>query len=294
MEKKALYGAILSNIIFGLSFLFAKIALNTGIPPMILLAYRFLIAFIGMVLLLIFGKQKINLKGKPLHILAGIILCQPLGYFIGESYGLLYTTSGFSSIMIALIPIITLGGGALFLKEYPTKKQVFFSLVSIAGVLLLVIEENTGGRVSMKGILFLSMAVLCAMGYNVISRYAGDTFTAFERTFCMFLVGFIFYFTLGFQEAQWDIQELFSYLYPEVIIGVLYLAILSTIVSFFFMNVAFMYIPLAKLAVLGNLVPVISVIAGILILKEPATFQVFLSLILVIGGVIGVEISDRH
>lgn len=292
MERRALLGAMMSSVIFGLSFLFAKVALNTGIPPKILLTYRFLVAFLGMVVFLFVGKQELNLKGKPVYLLGLISLCQPIGYFIGESYGLVHSTAGFASMMIALIPIVTLGAGALFLKEYPSRGQVLFSLLSILGVLLLALGEKAEGRVTFEGILFLSMAVLCATGFNVISRYSAAKFSAFERTFGMFFSGCVFFFFLGFQEANWNLSVLFSYWSLPVFVSVIFLGILSSIVAFFLMNVAFAHVPLAKMAILGNLVPVISVVAGILFLGEPASLRGFFSLALVIIGVIGVQFAD--
>lgn len=291
MEKKAMIGATISNIIWGLSFLFAKIALNTGIPPKILLTYRFILAFVGMIVFLKAGKQEFSLKGKPVLLLVAIALCQPIGYFIGESYGLLYTTSGFASVMIALIPIITLGGAALFLKEYPTKKQVLFSFVSIAGVILLALGETSEGRVTMKGILFLIVAVICASGFSLLSRYISNSFSAFERTFGMFGIGCIFFFFLGLEEANWSFQTLFSYLSGEVVISVVFLGIISSVVAFFLMNLAFSYLPVARVSVLANLTPIVAVIAGIFILDEPANFQIFFSLVLVLVGVIGVQFT---
>ena len=56
---------------------------------------------------------------------------EPCIYFIGEQYGLKYSNSAFSGIMIAVVPIVTLIFAAIFLKERPSRAQWLFSALSI-------------------------------------------------------------------------------------------------------------------------------------------------------------------
>ena len=56
--------ALAANIIFGCSFIFSKKALAVAHPLMIL-SVRFTVAFIAMSLLILTGKFRLSLKGKP-------------------------------------------------------------------------------------------------------------------------------------------------------------------------------------------------------------------------------------
>ena len=64
-EAKATLAVITSNTVFGFSFVFSKIALGYA-SPMVLLANRFLIAFLALNLVLLTGKVKLSFRGKKL------------------------------------------------------------------------------------------------------------------------------------------------------------------------------------------------------------------------------------
>ena len=61
-EKKGMIAASTAYVIFGLSYLFSKMALNIT-NPIILLCVRFTITFIALNLLVVTGLMKLNLKG---------------------------------------------------------------------------------------------------------------------------------------------------------------------------------------------------------------------------------------
>ena len=98
-RTKALWAVIIGNSIFGFSFLFSKIALGLTIPS-VMLAVRFLSAFLVLNLVVVIGKatKKIDfkLRGKPLKYVLLLALFQPVIYFVAESYGITYTSSAFA------------------------------------------------------------------------------------------------------------------------------------------------------------------------------------------------------
>lgn len=84
-RTKALWAVIIGNSIFGFSFLFSKIALELTIPS-VMLAVRFLSAFLVLNLVVVIGKatKKIDfkLRGKPLKYVLLLALFQPVIYFV--------------------------------------------------------------------------------------------------------------------------------------------------------------------------------------------------------------------
>ena len=75
--------AMMSSLLFGLSFIFVKQSVNE-VSTFTLLSWRFLFAFFGMCICVLFGLLKINLRGKPLKPLL-VALCSPCIYFIAET-----------------------------------------------------------------------------------------------------------------------------------------------------------------------------------------------------------------
>ena len=62
-EQKGMLAAGTAYTIFGLSYLFSKMALNIA-EPLILLCARFTVTFIVLNLLVLTGAMKLNLRGK--------------------------------------------------------------------------------------------------------------------------------------------------------------------------------------------------------------------------------------
>ena len=74
IHSKGLIAVLTGNVIFGFSFLFSRLALNITIPS-VLVAYRFLAAFLVMNIIVAAGRMikkkdgsplvEFSLKGKP-------------------------------------------------------------------------------------------------------------------------------------------------------------------------------------------------------------------------------------
>ena len=155
----AIAAAIVTQIFWGLSFLASSIGQETA-SPFVLMTYRFDIALIALTIPILLGRQKLNLRGKNIKPLLLLGAMEPCIYFIGEQYGLKYSNSAFSGIMIAVIPIVTIIFAAIFLKERPSKKQWMFSALSILGIVVITLAENSGGSITFKGFALLCIAVV--------------------------------------------------------------------------------------------------------------------------------------
>ena len=148
--SKAIAAAIVTQIFWGLSFLASSIGQESA-SPFVLMSYRFDIALLALTVPVLLGKQKLDLRGKSVKPLLLLGAMEPCIYFVGEQYGLKYSSSAFSGIMIAVIPIVTIIFAAIFLKERPSKKQWLFSALSIAGIIVITLAENSGGSITFKG-----------------------------------------------------------------------------------------------------------------------------------------------
>lgn len=287
--NKAMAAAFMANFIFGFSFIFSKMGLSAT-SPSILLAYRFITAVVVMTLLIATKKVKFNIKGKNIMPLLLIGLFQPVIYFICESYGLIYTTATFSAVMIALVPIASLAFGALFLGEIPSFMQVVFSILSIVGVVLMAFQESSTGSVQLIGIFILIGAIISAVGFNVTSRKYSSQFSAFERTYFMFVLGGIFFSEMALVENYGHFERFIEPLSsPTFLVSIFYLSILSSIAAFLMMNYSTTYLPVARTTAFSNIITVVSVFAGIVFLHEGADLVSIISSIMIIVGVWGVQ-----
>lgn len=289
VQTKAFLAALCVYTLWGFSFLASQTA-QKYVSPIVLLACRFDLAALLMLTPVLCGKQKLRLRGKNLKLLLLLGLLEPCIYFIGEQYGLKYTNSAFSGVMIAVIPVVTLIIAAIFIRERPTVLQWVFSCLSILGIILITVTENKGGGITAAGVGWLIVAIVSAAAYTTLNRKVSDDFTVFERTFTMQLLGAVFFTALALVENFGKPNPLAGvFLHPDFLIALLFLSAFCSVLAYTCFNYAISHAPIAKVIVLCNLTTVISVVAGVVLLGDPFSPISAVAMIAVLVGIWGVQ-----
>ena len=269
--------AMLASAIFGMSFMFSKLALAVA-KPTVLLAFRFAVAFIAMTLVILanalIGRLRgrplfaFSLKGKPIGSLVLLGLIQPVLYFFCENYGILYTSSAVAGTIIAVVPIACILMDVLVLHEKVTRRQILCAVLCIGGVALIYMGGET--HISLLGLVLLMMTVGCDAAYYTLSHKAAK-FTAFEVTYVMFTVGMVFFIPAALIQGAGHMAETFL---PAIRSGsfwgaVIYLGLVSSVVAYFLLNFANAHLTVSEASLFSNVTTVVSVLAGVVLLKEP-------------------------
>jgi len=290
MNRKAHLAGIAFACIFGFTFLFSKIAL-TYVSPVGLISYRFLTAFLVFEALRRFKVVTIRFEKGHLRFWLPVVLCEPILYFIFETYGLVETTSGEAGMMIALIPIFVTVLSMLILKEKPALLQIFFILLSVAGILFIQMSKlGDGSRGEIFGFVLLFAAVLSAAFFTIASRRASQTMKPYELTYFMMLSGAvvfnaIYLVQLGFGDG---IQTYFTNLvHPELFLPILYLGVIGSIGGFFLVNYALSKLPAHVSSIYSNLSTIVAIFAGFLILHETLLPYHYIGSVMILVGVYG-------
>lgn len=177
--------------------------------------------------------------------------------------------------MIALIPIFVAVLGALILKERLSVPQIFFTVLSVAGVMVIASSQGASDVAGSKiGLALLLGAVISAAFFNIFSRKFSANYSPFEITFAMMWVGAIFFNGAGFlfHIITGKASDYFAPLFdPAVVLALLYLGLLSSVAAFFLVNFTLSRLPASRSAVFSNLTTVISVVAGVVFRSEPFT-----------------------
>lgn len=289
-QNLGVFCALLANIIFGFSFIFSKLALSVS-HPLIILSVRFTIAFLVLNLLLVCRVFKISTKvfKNPTIWLMG--LAQPLLYFIFELYGLSLVSSALSGIIISLVPVAVMLFSTILREEKPFKLQWFFTLLSVVGVSAISILSNNGEKSFVLGVFLLIGAVICAAVFNILSRRFSNSATPFERTYIMFLIGFIGFNITAILALKKQYLPLVVQSITDIkfIVAIVYLAIISSVAAFMLYNFATSKITAVQASSFSNIITVVTVLAGVLILKEQLSFLEYILCGLIILGVWGVN-----
>lgn len=293
---RAIGAAILGNSIFGFSFMFSRMALKVA-HPFVLLMYRFLIAAL-LIHCLAMRAQKAGCQGwlrfaispRQALPLLPLGLCQPVAYFLFESFGISLTNATVSGVIIAIIPIVSLFAGAVVLREVPRPRQIFYSFLSIAGVVVLTLTQSAQGDVKPLGVLLLMGAVVAAVIFNLMSRKTSQRYSALERTWVMMLTGAAGFSILAILRFAGEWRMLAAPLQsPSFLASLAYLSSISSIVAFLMLNYANTELPVARTAVFCNLTTIISLFAGVVFLGEPFSWLSLAASVVIVAGVWGVQ-----
>lgn len=282
--------ALVFSFIFGFSFMFSKVVLEI-MNPIEMISFRFMIAAITLYLLKLIGLIKIDLKGKNIKIILLASLAEPVVYFIFESFGLSLTSSSEAGLMIALIPVITAVLGVLILKETIKPIQIIFIIMSVGGVVFINLMRD-GLRLSgnFLGIIFLTIAVFSSGFYNIGTKKASESFKPIEVTYVMMWVGALAFNLINtvIHLRNGTIREYFIPMMSlQALIPIIYLGIFSSIVAFFMVNYSISKMPVTQFSVFGNLVTLVSIFAGVFILKEDFFWYHIVGTVLILLGVWG-------
>lgn len=292
--KLAYLCAILNAIIIGLSFLFTKMALQHA-APMDTLTYRFAAAFGVMTIPVMLGRVKLNYRGKPIGKALLLAAMYPLGFFVTQTFGLQHATSSEGGILYAFTPVLTVILAALFLKETTTLLQKLSIFLSIFGVVFIFVMKGSGiDLANVSGISLLLGSCLAFAGYSVLARKLLRTFSPAEISYLMLGVGFVTFFAASFTEhASAGTFDIFvaPLASSSFIISVVYLGVLSSLVTVLTTSYALSKIEASKLSVFANLSTVVSIAAGALFLHEEITLYPIIGSLMIIIGVLGTQIG---
>ncbi|MGL4656286.1 MAG: DMT family transporter [Sarcina sp.] len=268
--------AILSSASFGLMGIFAEFAYRNGSNPMTVLIARFSIATVILFILLLVTKKSLRLTKKQLIIL---ILIGVFGYTLStqtlfQAYN--YISVGLATAVSFVYPLFVCILAFIFNKEKFTKRKTLALVISIIGVFLLSSTD-----LKMKGIegIILSLisglvygAVLFGMGKEEIRKMDGLIITFY----CCLFAG-ITAFIMGL----FDHDIVFK---MNLNIGISYMgiAVISTVLSLVFLQLAIQDIGPSKAAILGTFEPIVGVLASCAFLGEKLSVVVIIGVVIII------------
>ncbi|WP_301171969.1 DMT family transporter [Brevibacillus nitrificans] len=288
--KQAILSAILNSIIVGLSFIFVKMAL-TVTNPIDTLAHRFTFAFAAASIPVLFGWVRLTIKPKQIGALLPLAVLYPTLFFTLQAFGLVYTTSSEAGIIQATVPIFTLLLASFLLKESSTWLQKASTFLSVSGVIyMFAMKGGAVGAGSSMGTVLILLSALSQAGYSVLARKMTRSFHYIDITFMVSLIGFLFFngWAVSRHLAAGELGTFWAPLgNPLFLASILFLGILSSLVTSLLNNFALSKLEASRLSVFNNLSTLVTVVAGVLFLQEQLSFYHLLGGLLIIAGVIG-------
>ena len=283
--KAAVIAAVAANTIWGFSFMATSLALEHVSVPM-LLSMRFSASFLIMLLVIASGRARVSIRNKPVGLFLLMGLCEPVIYFIAETYGIKYTSSSFSGLTLSLIPITTAVISSFVLREHLSARRLMWIFCSVAGVALISVSQTSDGLILPKGVFFLLVSMLAASFFSVLSRHVSGSFTSFERTFIMMFMGCVAFtgFALISEGPSYGTKFAAALTERQVMVPLIFLSLVCSVIAFFLINYAMTYLEVSRVVVFTNITPVVSVLAGTLLLGEPFSPVYLIGMVLILTG----------
>lgn len=256
--------------IWGTTFIVTKILLADFLPIEILF-YRFLI---GLVMLFVVCPHRLKgtTWGQELHFaLAG--LCGVTLYFLLENIALTRTSVSNVGVIVSVAPFFTALLARWFLDgENPSRNFYIGFVVAIAGICLISFNGSSQLQLSPVGDLLTLLASIVWAGYSVlsrkISRYGYNTIQTTRRIFCyglLFMIPALFPF-----HFRWGLER---FVHPVNLWGILFLGLGASALCFVTWNLAVKLLGAVKTSIYIYLVPVITIVTSVIVLKEKITWM---------------------
>lgn len=297
-DKKFVYTAAVSYaIITGLSFLFGKIALSS-VDPIDMLAHRFSASFIAVLLLLLFKFVKVSYSFERIKKILPLALLYPMAFFAFQTFGLQYASSSEAGILTAAGPVFTLILASIILNEKSTTLQKISVIISVSGVIYITLMKTSSFEInSIKGIIFLLLSALSFSGYSIMARVLTRDFSSTELSVIMITISFVVFNAIALAKnlSNGTLNTFLApFTNPSFVVSVIYLGVLSSLVTSLLSNYILSKIEASKMSVFANLATVISIVAGVVFLNEKIFYYHIIGSILIVGGVIGTNFLDKE
>jgi drug/metabolite transporter (DMT)-like permease len=217
---------------------------------------------------------------RPLLFMA---LCEPCLYFSFEARALELTTASQAGMISAMLPLMVAVGARLVLKEALTSRTIVGFGVAILGASWLSVagEPSAEAPYPLLGNALEFVAMVCATGYIISLKWLTARYSPFFLTAVQAFVGALFFFPFLFLPST-VLPESFNIV---AVAAVFYLGAAVTLGAYGLYNYGVSRIPVSRTSVFFNLIPVFTVLLGVVILDEQFSAVQYLASGLVFSGI---------
>lgn len=285
---------IVTIVMWGLSFISSKVLLDNGMGPVEIYLYRFVLAYL-MVLLVSHGRfRSHSWRDEGLFALCGLTAGSI--YFIAENTALEYTLVQNVSLLTSLSPLITAFLiGFVYTNERPGRGMIMGSLIAFAGVVCVIFNASVAslevrpiGDILSLGAAF-SWSVYSLILRRLSSNY--DTWFVTRKTFFYGIVTALPF--LAFAPPLNDPMTLFRN--TQVVLNLLFLGVGASMIAYLLWSVTVKNLGAVKANNFMYFQMIVTLIASYFLLGEAITPIGVTGCALIIGGLwFGDWISRRR
>jgi drug/metabolite transporter (DMT)-like permease len=253
------------SLIWGLAFVAIRRA-DFELSPINLALLRWLLASAGFLAVSPFLlKPKVKFERRDLLRLLVISLLNVPAYHLALNFGETTVSSGLAGFLVAMGPVLIAVFSAVLLKEKLGRKLALALAIGVAGTLVMFVPDlslNSAG--SILGPMEVLVAAFSFALFSVLSKPLVTKYGSASVTIWAALAGTLM--LLPLLSPNFGAETISLSL--EGWISVLFLSLLSTVAGYLMFYALVSRSALSKVGIQMYLIPVVSVIGGILLLQE--------------------------
>lgn len=289
MQLRIWAAIITASLAWGTTGVATRSALNDGVPPVALVTIRAILATVVLFLLLRMRGRRAprDLATWRTGLVQGVFqLSIP---FVLFTLAYENASAGFVGLLVALIPIGTAVVAHYLLPDEPLHlAKVVGLVVAFVGVAFLLLSGDSGLDEGGKPLLAAGLSIASVLSISFAGVYAkgrADEFDAMELTFMQFAIGIVLIgATMLIAEGLPGSISTWGW------VLILYMTVVGSIVPFLLFFWLLQQVSATKASLVGYIVPLISLTAGIVLIDEKMQFGIAVGGLLIL---IGVVLSDR-
>ncbi len=284
--------SVFAIILWGISYIWTDMLIRLDIPVFYFVFVRIFLA--GIILFLLNATRGrisgIHRKDLPKFLL--LALFEPFLYFLCESYGLKETGSPtLSAMIIATIPIFSIGAGMLFFKEKINLVNIIGIVLSLCGIGLVVMSKDSVGENFIWGIVLLVIAVLSEVGHASITKSLSHNYCSQVIVMYQFLIGSVYLLPLFIFKGLDNFSM--RYLSADVLYPVVCLAFLCSSLAFSLWVSTIKNLGVARSSIFSALIPVAAAVAAWILGQESLNARQVTGIIVSTIGVVMSQYTVR-
>lgn len=286
--KQTILGAIclsLAASIWGGMYVVSKYVLDY-IPPLTLVWLRFIIAFVVLYGILKIAekkqKKKVTIRKKDWLLFAWVGF---IGYFISitcQFIGTKLSDAHTGSLVTSATPAFMVIFAAIILKEKLTARRLLSTIIATIGVIIVIGWDIEIGSYFIGTIILVGAAITWAL-LSIYVKIASARFSSLVIT--TYAIFFSLFFITPFM--IWELQAAsIGTVNTYVILGVLYLGVISTAGAFFLWNKGLELMDASIGSLFFFFQPIVGSLLGWLLLNETLNSNFFIGGILIMCSVL--------
>ena len=278
MSTRAWVLFVLSSLIWGIPYLFIKIAVEAGVPPAFVAWSRIALAAVLLVPLAWYRGAFRGLRGRG-RAIVGYAACEVAVPFVLIAVGERYITSSLAAILIATMPLmVALLSWWLTPAERPTGLRLAGLVIGFGGVVALLGVDVAGRPGELLG---AGMVLLATVGYAIapiiVSRYLAD-FDPLGPVAASLIVA-----TLALLPAVLATPPA-RMPGPAALVSIAVLGVVCTAMGLVVFFRLIVEAGPSRASVITYVNPVVAVVVGVLVLSERLGGVSIAGLLLILGG----------